>query len=83
MSVEIDVLGEIWLTTKEYISAKDRQAAADHVLAIVADHNIVERDLKAFASTDAFLKRALKEYMGDDEAEDPAYDDDNDEDDDY
>jgi len=63
------------LTCKEYIAPKDRQAAADHVLSIVADQNIVERDLKAFAGTDAYLKRALKEYLGEDE-EEPAYDDD-------
>ena len=81
MSIEIDVVGEVWLTCKEYINPKDRQAAADHVLAIVADHNITERDLKAFASTDSFLKRSLKEYLGEDEVE-PAYDED-DEDNDY
>jgi len=80
MSVELDVLGEVWLTTKEYIAAKDRQAAADHVIAIVADHNITERDLKVFGGTDSYLKRALKEYLGDDE-EEPTYDED--EDDDY
>ena len=81
MSIELDALGEVWLTCKEYIGAKDRQAAADHVLAIVADHNITERDLKAFAATDSFLKRSLKEYLGEDEQE-PTYDED-DEDDDY
>ena len=81
MSIELDALGEVWLTCKEYINPKDRQAAADHVLAIVADHNITERDLKAFASTDSFLKRSLKEYLGEDEVE-PAYDED-DEDNDY
>jgi hypothetical protein len=75
MSIELDALGEVWLTCKEYIGAKDRQAAADHVLAIVADHNITERDLKAFASTDSYLKRSLKEYLGEDENE-PVYDDD-------
>jgi hypothetical protein len=80
MSIELDALGEVWLTCKEYIGAKDRQAAADHVLAIVADHNITERDLKAFAATDSFLKRSLKEYLGEDEQE-PTYDED--EDDDY
>ena len=45
------------------------------MLAIVADHNIVERDLKAFAGTDSYLKRSLQEYLGEDEVED--------EDDDY
>jgi hypothetical protein len=80
MSIEIDVLGEIWLTTKEYIAPKDRQAAADHVLSVVADHNITERELKSFASTDAYLKRALQEYLGEDEVEEADYDDDEDED---
>lgn len=78
MSIELDALGEVWLTCKEYIAPKDRQAAADHVLSIVADHNIVERDLKAFAGTDSYLKRALKEYLGEDEVEEADYDEDED-----
>lgn len=77
MSLEIDILSEFWLTTKEYIAPKDRQAAADHVLSVVADHNILERDLRAFSGTDAYLKRALKEYLGEDE-DDPMHDDDED-----
>jgi hypothetical protein len=76
MSIELDALGEVWLTCKEYINVKDRQAAADHVLSIVADHNIIERDLKAFASTDSYLKRALVEYLGEEEIEEPDYDED-------
>ena len=80
MSIELDALGEVWLTCKEYIAPKDRQAAADHVLAIVADHNIVERDLKAFAGTDGYLKRALTEYLGEEEVEEPDYDEDGDDD---
>lgn len=78
MNIELETLGEVWLTCKEYIAPKDRQAAADHVLAIVADHNIVERDLKAFASTDSYLKRALIEYLGEDEVEEADYDDEDD-----
>ena len=64
MSLEVDILGEIWLTTKEYIAPKDRQAAADHVISVVADHSITERELKAFGGTDAYLGRAVKEYLG-------------------
>lgn len=82
MSIELDALGEVWLTCKEYINPKDRQAAADHVISVVADHNIIERDLKAFGSTDAYLKRAIKEYLGEEE-EDPMHDDEDDEDPDY
>ena len=64
MSVELDVLGEMWLTCKEYINPKDKQAAADHVISVVADHNITEAELKSFGSTDSYLKRAVEEYLG-------------------
>ena len=76
MSLEVDILSEMWLTVKEYIPAKDRQAVADHVVNVVADHSITERDLKAFGSTDSYLKRALVEYLGEEEVEEPDYDDD-------
>lgn len=79
MSIETDILSEMWLTTKEYISPKDRQAAADHIISVVADHNITERDLKTFGGTDGYLKRAVEEYLGDsadDESDDYDYGDD-------
>lgn len=79
MTIEIDVLGEMWTTCKEYIPTKDRQAAACHVVSVVADQNITEHDLKLFAGTDSYLKRAVQEYLGDD-VEEPIYDEDEDED---
>lgn len=75
MSIEIDVVGEVWLTCKEYIGPKDRQAAADHLISVVADHNILERDLKAVGGTDSYLKRAVEEYLGE-AVEEPDYDED-------
>lgn len=77
MSLEVDILSEMWLTVKEYIPQKDRQAVADHVVNVVADHSITERDLKAFGATDSYLKRALVEYLGE-EVENPGYDDEDD-----
>jgi hypothetical protein len=74
MSLEIDILGEIWLTCKEYINPKDKQAAADHVISVVADHNVTESDLKKFAGTDSYLGRAVKEYLNDED--DAEYEDD-------
>jgi hypothetical protein len=76
MSLEVDLLSEMWLTCKEYINPKDKQAAADHVISVVADHSITERDLKAFGGADSYLKRALQEYLG--EEDEPDYDDDED-----
>jgi hypothetical protein len=64
MSIELEALGEVWLTCKEYIGPKDRQAAADHVISVVADHNITEVELKSFGGTDSYLKRAVEEYLG-------------------
>ena len=80
MSLEVDIASEVWLTCKEYINPKDRQAAADHLVRVVADHNITERDLKTFGATDSYLKRALVEYLGEEETEEADYDE---EDDDY
>lgn len=80
MNVELETLGEIWLICKEYIAPKDRQAAADHVISVVADQNITERELKAFGGTDSYLKRSLKEYLGEDEVDEIDYEE---EDDDY
>ena len=77
MSIEIDVIGEVWLTCKEYINPKDRQAAADHLVSVVADHNILERDLIAVGGTDSYLKRAVEEYLVE-EVEEPDYDEDED-----
>lgn len=67
MSLEVDILGEMWLTVKEYITQKDRQAVADHVINVVADHSITESDLRKFGGTDSYLRRAVDEYLGEDE----------------
>jgi hypothetical protein len=69
MSLEIDILSEVWLTCKEYINPKDKQAAADHVISVVADHSITEADLKVFGGTDSYLKRAVEEYLGEEESD--------------
>jgi hypothetical protein len=81
MSIEVDVLIEMWTTCKEYISPKDRQAAADHVINVVADHDVTDSDMAALASTDSYLRHAVCEYLGEDLDDSHAYDDDNEDDD--
>lgn len=66
MSIEVEVMGEMWLTVKEYITQKDRQAAADHLVAVIADHNVTERELKALGGTDKYLRHAVEEYLDED-----------------
>ena len=65
MTIETDVLCEMWLVVKEYIPQKDRQAVADHVVNVIADHNITEKELKTLGGTDKYLKNAVFEYLGD------------------
>ena len=75
MTIDIDVLGDLWMTTKEYIAQKDRQAAADHVVSVVADSGISDEDLKTFGGTDSYLGRAVQELVGEEEVYDEEDDD--------
>jgi hypothetical protein len=67
--IEPEVLSDMWTTLKGYIPAKEKQAAADHIINVIADHSITEQELREFAGVDSYLSRALKEYLGDDEDE--------------
>lgn len=75
MTIDIDVLSDLWLTAKEYIASKDRQTAADHVVSVVADSGISDEDLKTFGGTDSYLGRAVQELVGEEEAYDEEDDD--------
>jgi hypothetical protein len=63
-------LTTMWETVKEYISAKDRQSAADHVINELVDLGIDDSDLKDLAVDKAMLN-AIKEHIdvSDDEEE--------------
>lgn len=66
MSIDIDILSEAYLSLKEYIPAKDRQEAADALMSTMVDY-LNDDDLKEFAAADGALRKAFKEYAGDDE----------------
>jgi len=75
MSIEVEVLGEVYTILKQYIPQKDRQEAADNVMSVVVDM-LNDIDLQEFGGTDSNLKKALKEYSVDhDEDEDSDYED--------
>jgi|TARA_R110000868_G_scaffold5852_1_gene34185 hypothetical protein len=67
MTIDVDSLSDLWITVKEYIPSKDRQTAADHVVSVVADSGLSEDDLKAFGGTDAYLTRAVRDVLGEEE----------------
>ena len=75
MSIEVEILGEVYTILKQYIPQKDRQEAADNVMSVVVDM-LNDIDLKDFGGTDSNLKKALKEYSVDhDDDEDTDYED--------
>ena len=73
MTIDVEVLSELYTIMKGYVPSKDRQECADNLMSVMVDM-LGDRELKEFGTTDATLKRALKEYVDED-------DDDNDDED--
>ena len=61
MSIDVDVLSEVYLSLKEYIPTKDRQEAADALMSTLVDY-LGDDELKEFASADGALRKAFAEY---------------------
>ena len=66
MSIEVEVLSEAYTILKQYIPAKDQQEAADNLMSVMVDY-LNDIDLQEFGTTDAKLKKALKEFAGEEE----------------
>ena len=62
MSIDVEVLGEAYTILKQYIPQKDRQEAADNLMSIMVDM-LGDIELQEFGATDSNLKKALKEYV--------------------
>ena len=67
--IDIEVLTEAYLVMKEYVPARDRQTAADHLIGSLSDMSIDDRDLRKFAAVDTYLKRAIEDFLNDDDEE--------------
>lgn len=75
MTIDAEVLSELYTIMKQYIPAKDRQECADNLMSVMVDM-LGDQELREFGGTDSTLKRALKEYVTeDDEDEDNGYED--------
>lgn len=69
MSIDVDVLSEVYTIMKQYIPVKDRQEAADNLMSVLVDM-LNDEELKEIGAVDAALSRALKEYVNDSDNED-------------
>lgn len=68
MTIEVEVLSELYTIMKQYVPQKDRQECADNLMSVMVDL-LGDKELKEFGGTDNTLKRALKEYVSEDEEE--------------
>ena len=73
MTIDSELLSEVYSTLKQYIPQKDRQEAADNLMSVMVDL-LSDDELDEFSGTDAALGRAFKEYAGEFE-EDEDYED--------
>jgi len=71
MSIDTEVLIETYTILKEYIPPKERQAASDNLMSLLAD-SLSEKELKDFGSTDGYTKRSLEEYVNDQDEDEEA-----------
>jgi hypothetical protein len=68
MSIDVEVLIETYITLKEYIPAKERQAAVDNLVSMLVD-TLSDKELRDFGGADSYTKRALEEYLDDENEE--------------
>lgn len=68
MTIEVEVLSELYTIMKQYVPSKDRQECADNLMSVMVDM-LSDQELQEFGTTDSTLKLALKEYLGDSEEE--------------
>jgi uncharacterized protein YqeY len=66
MNIDVEVLSELYTIMKQYIPSKDRQECADNLMSVMVDL-LGDQELKEFGTTDATLKKALKEYSTDED----------------
>ena len=66
---DIEHLVIFWETVREYIPAKDRQSAADHIVNELVDSGLDDTDLEALA-VDKVMLNAIKEHIDVEEKDD-------------
>ena len=66
MSIDVEVLVETYTILKQYIPQKDREEAADNLMSVIVDM-LSDHELKDFGAADPTLKRALAEYVDEDD----------------
>lgn len=69
MTIDVDVLTEVYTVLKQYVPQKDRQEASDNLMSILVDL-LGDKELKEFSGVDSYTKRSFDEYAGNYEEDD-------------
>ncbi len=69
MSIDLEVLLETYNTMKQYVPSKDRQEMADTLIGIIGDY-LDEEELQEFCTADSKTKKALRDYLPEDDMSD-------------
>jgi len=73
MQNDIDVIVEVWSRMRPFVPAKDRLAAADQLVALLDEHDLLDELAEYDGHIDAQLSVAIKSHLaldGDDEYDD-------------
>ena len=65
--MEEDSIIEIWNTLKEYISTKDRQTAADHLVSLLVDLGVSEDAIAKLGEEDKYVEQSVKDALPEEE----------------
>jgi len=67
MSVEL--ASEIWTEIKRHINSVDRNDAAETMVSVLIDNDVSAEEIKSAFKGDAEIKRALSDYLKEEEEE--------------
>lgn len=72
-----DLFADFWNIVKEYVPAKDRQPAADHVISVLIDGGANDEILFALRACDKNMADAVNDELGESEEHNIDEDEDN------
>ena len=63
----VELASEIWAEIKRYINSVDRSEAAETMVNILIDNDVDAEDIKSAFKGDGDIKRALADYLKEEE----------------
>lgn len=65
-----ELFADFWNTVKEYVPAKERQTAADHIVSVLVDSGVSDSTLYALRDCDKNMKAAVQDQLEDIDTDD-------------